>query len=62
MAARACRSSGGTAGDIVVEGSTGHLQYGLVDVRVGRGGGPLKPSPRCWSAMVPSVDVLTWTC
>jgi predicted dehydrogenase len=34
----------GTEGDIVVEGSTGHLQYGQVDIRVSRDGGPLRPS------------------
>lgn len=34
----------GTRGDIVVEGGTGHLQYGLVGVRVSRDGGPLEPS------------------
>lgn len=35
----------GTEGDIVVEGGTGHLQFGLVEVRVSRDGGPLEPSP-----------------
>lgn len=34
----------GTRGDILVEGGTGHLQYGLVDVLVSRDGGPLEPS------------------
>lgn len=35
----------GTAGDIVVRGDTGHLQYGLVDVEVTDAAGQLVPTP-----------------
>jgi predicted dehydrogenase len=36
----------GSEGDVVVRGTSGHLQYGRVDVLVGRsGGGGLLPSP-----------------